>query len=140
MALNKLTSLDKSGSSLKTETEDTVTPDTKKRSISSASSDDKNIKEKQPKEILFRKKLIGDNQSVSSMSVYGAIITTVSPDGECIPRKKKKEKLSKSSITGNKKNQDPENQGKKEKVGSSIYGKKIHVELIPPPNKNKQTT
>ena len=47
MALNKLTSLDKSRSSSRTETEDTVTPDTKKRSISSASSDDKNIKEQQ---------------------------------------------------------------------------------------------
>ena len=90
MALNKLTSLDKSRSSSRTETEDTVTPDTKKISISSASSDDKNIKEQQPTEIIFRKKLISDNQSVSSMSVHGAIITTVSPDGERIPREKKR--------------------------------------------------
>ena len=44
MALNKLTSLDKSRSSSRTETEDTVTSDTKTRSISSASLDDKNIK------------------------------------------------------------------------------------------------
>ena len=49
MALNKLTSLDKSGSSSRTETEDTLTPDTKTRSITSASLDDKNIKEQQPK-------------------------------------------------------------------------------------------
>ena len=44
MELNKLTSLDKSGYSSRTKTEDTVTPDTKTRSISSASLDDKNIK------------------------------------------------------------------------------------------------
>ena len=55
MALNKLTSLDKSRSSQRTETEDTVTLDTKKVSISSASSDDKNNKEQQPTEIRFRK-------------------------------------------------------------------------------------
>ena len=47
MALNKLTLLDKSRSSLKkTETEDTVKLDTKKGSMSSASSYYKNIKEK----------------------------------------------------------------------------------------------
>ena len=87
MALDKLTSLDKSRSYSRTETEDTVTPDTKKRSISSASSDDKNIKEQQPTEIRFRKnKLISDNQSVSSMSIHGASITTVSPDRERTPR------------------------------------------------------
>ena len=44
MALNKLTSLDKSRYSSRTETEDTVTPETKTRSISSASLYDKNIK------------------------------------------------------------------------------------------------
>ena len=44
MALNKLTSLDKSRSPSITKTEDTVTLDTRKISISSASSDDKNIK------------------------------------------------------------------------------------------------
>ena len=44
MGLNKLTSLDKSRSASITETEDTATPDTKKISIPSASSDDKNIK------------------------------------------------------------------------------------------------
>ena len=44
MALNKLTSLDRSRSSSRTETEDTKT-----RSISSASLYDKNIKEQQPK-------------------------------------------------------------------------------------------
>ena len=69
--------------------------------MSSASSDDKNIKEQQPTEISFRKnKLINDNQSVSSMSVHGAIIKTVSPDGERIPKKRKK-KRSKISITWN---------------------------------------
>ena len=48
MALNKLASLDKSGSSSRTETEDTVILETKTISISSASLDDKNIKEQQP--------------------------------------------------------------------------------------------
>ena len=43
-ALNKLTSLDKSRSSSITETEDTVIPETKTGSISSANLDDKNIK------------------------------------------------------------------------------------------------
>ena len=55
MALNKLTSLDKSRSSSRTEKEDTVTLYIKKISISSDSSDDKNIKEKQPTERMFRK-------------------------------------------------------------------------------------
>ena len=45
MASNKLTSLDKARYSSRNETEDTLTLDTKKRSILSASSDDKNIKE-----------------------------------------------------------------------------------------------
>ena len=44
MALNKLFSLDKSRFSSKTETEDTVKQDTKNRLMSSASSDDKNMK------------------------------------------------------------------------------------------------
>ena len=49
MALNKLISLDNSMSSSGTETEDTVIPETKTGSISSASLDDKNAKEQQPK-------------------------------------------------------------------------------------------
>ena len=62
MALNKLTSFDKSRSSSRTETEDTVTLDTKNISISSVSSYDKNIKEQQPTEIRFiKKKLISEN-------------------------------------------------------------------------------
>ena len=52
--MNKLTSLDKSRSYSRTETEDTVTQDTRKRSISSASSNDIFIKEQQPTEIMFR--------------------------------------------------------------------------------------
>ena len=57
MALNKLTLLDKSRSSSKTETEDTEKLDTKNISMSSASSHDKNIKEQQPTVITTRKKL-----------------------------------------------------------------------------------
>ena len=50
--------------------------------MSSASSDDKNIKEQQPTVITIRKeKLISDSRGLSSMSVRGEIITTVSPDG-----------------------------------------------------------
>ena len=49
MAFNKLTSLDKWRSSSRTETEEKVIPETKTISISSASLDDKNIKEQQPK-------------------------------------------------------------------------------------------
>ena len=54
MALNKLTSLDKSKSSSITETEDTVKPKNKTKSISSASLDDKDTKEQQPKIIMIR--------------------------------------------------------------------------------------
>ena len=61
MALNKLNSLDKSRSYSKTDTEDTVTLETKKRSMSSASSDDENIKEQQPKKNLYKNKLLSDN-------------------------------------------------------------------------------
>ena len=55
MALNKLPSLDKSRFSSKTETENTVKPDTNKISISSASSDDIKNKNKQPKIITIKK-------------------------------------------------------------------------------------
>ena len=54
------------------------------------------------------------------MSVHGESITTLLPDGERIPRKKGKKKLSEISITGNKITQEPDNQSKKSKVGSSI--------------------
>ena len=49
-----------------------------------------------------------------------------------------KNKPSEISITGNKITQEPDNQSKKAKVGSSIDEKKIHVELTPPPNTNKR--
>ena len=88
MAWNKSSSLDKSRCSSITETEDTVKPLDKRRSISSASLDDKQTKKQQPKEIKFRNdKLRSDNPSVSSMSVNEASITTVSPDKDSIPRK-----------------------------------------------------
>ena len=68
--MNKLSSLDKSRSSSRTETLDTIKPLNKTRSISPASLDDKDIKKKQPKEIKFRNdKLRSDTTSVSSMSV-----------------------------------------------------------------------
>ena len=71
--------------------------------MSSASSDDTNIKEQQPIVVTIReKKSISDNQSHSSMSVHGGSITNVSPNRERIPRKKGGKKLSEISITGNK--------------------------------------
>ena len=125
MKLNKLTSLYKSRSSSITETDDTVIPQTKTISISSSSLDDKNTKEQQPKEIMIRNnKLISDNQFFSSMSVHGGSTTNKSPEGDCIPRKNKKKKLSEISITGNKITQEPDNQSKRAKVDSSIDEKK----------------
>ena len=47
-------------------------------------------------------------------------------------------KKSEISITENKITQDLDNQSKKAKVGSSIDETKIHVEVTPPPNTNKQ--
>ena len=88
--------MDKSRSSSRTETEDTVKPQNKTRSISSSSLDDKYTKEQQPKEIIIRNnKLISDNWSVSSMFVHVASITNVSPDRERIPRKNKKRNFKK---------------------------------------------
>ena len=51
---------------------------------------------------------------------------------------RRKKKPSEISTTGNKIIQEPENQSKKAKVGSSIDDTKINVELTPPPNTNKQ--
>ena len=91
ISLNKLSSLDKSKSYSIIETEDTVKPQNKKKSISSASLDYKYTKEQQPKEIsIINYKLISYNRSVSSMSVHGASITTALLDIDCIPRKYKK--------------------------------------------------
>ena len=63
---------------------------------------------------------------------------TVSLDGDRIPRKKGKKKLSETSITGNKITQDQDNISKEAKVGSIIEGKKIPSILTPPPYKNKK--
>ena len=85
----------------------------------------------QPKEISTKtNKLARYNRSVLSVSV--------SLDGERIPRKKKKKKLSETSITGNKITQDPDNMSKEAKVGINIDGTKIPSILKPPPYKNNQ--
>ena len=55
MELNKLTSLDKSRYSSINETEEKVKPQNKTISISSASLDDNDTKEQQPKEIMIYK-------------------------------------------------------------------------------------
>ena len=94
MIQNKVPSLDKSGSTSKTETEHTVKLDTKKRSLPLASSDDKNMEEQKPTNMTIKtNKSAHDDRSYSSMSA--------SQDGGCIPRKKKKNKLSETLITGN---------------------------------------
>ena len=88
MALDKLSSLENSSSSTTTETYDIVNLLNKTRSISSAILSDKDTKNQQPKEIKFRNdKLRSDTPSVSSMSVHGASITTVSPEKDRIPCK-----------------------------------------------------
>ena len=59
--------------------------------MSSASSYDKNMKEQQPIVITIKtKKLARDHRSLSSVSVLGESITTVSPDRDRILRKKEK--------------------------------------------------
>ena len=72
------------------------------------------------------------------MSILGASITTVSLDRDCIPMKKKKNKISEISITGNEITQDPDNMSKEPKVGSSIDGTKFPSILTPTPYKNKK--
>ena len=72
------------------------------------------------------------------MSVLGETIMNVSPNVDCILRKKGKKKLSEIIITDNKITQYPDNQRNKSKLGSSIDGTKFHVELTPPPNTNNQ--
>ena len=88
--------------------------------------------------MIINNKLISDNRSVSSMSVHGGSTTTISPDGDCIPRKNFKNKLSEISITGNKITQEPDNPGKKVKVDSRIDETKPNLKLTPPPYKNKK--
>ena len=69
--------------------------------MSSSSSDDKNMKEQQPKVITIKKHTLArDNQSLSSVSVLEASITTVLPDGDRIPRKKKNKKIQKFQSQG----------------------------------------
>ena len=68
-----------------------------------------------------------DDKSYSSMSV--------SLDIGHIPRKKQKNKVSETSITGNKITQDQDDTNKESKVGSSIEGKKkTSVCVIPHPS------
>ena len=66
--------------------------------------------------ITIKNKLTRDNRSLSSVSVLGGSITTASPDGDRIPRKRVKKILSEISITGNKITQYPDNLSKKKWV------------------------
>ena len=62
----------------------------------------------------------------------------------CITRRRpyyeeeEKNKLSETSITGNKITQDQDNKSKEAKLGSSIEGTKLSSILTPPPYKNKK--
>ena len=88
MALNKLPPLDKSGSSSKTETKNTVKLQTKKRSLPLAILYDKNMEEQEPTEMTIKtNKSASDDQNCSTM--------TVALDGDSIPRKNKKETIRK---------------------------------------------
>ena len=54
MSLNKLPSLDKDRSSSKTETENTLNIDTKRRSLPLASSNEKNMEKQEPQVITIK--------------------------------------------------------------------------------------
>ena len=59
------------------------------------------MKEQLPTVItIIKNKITRDNRSISSMSVHGSSITNVSPDGERIPRKKKKRNFHKFKSQG----------------------------------------
>ena len=68
----------------------------------------------------------------------GCSTMNVSLDGDRISRKKKKEKLSETSITGNKIAHDQYNISKEAKFDSSIKGTKTPSILTPPPYANKK--
>ena len=109
-------SLDKSGFASKTETEQTEKQDSKKRSVQLSSSNDKIFSEQDPKDMRIKiPKTTHDDKSYSSMSL--------SLDLGPIPRKKNN-KVSETSITGNKLTQDPDDTNKEAKVCSSIEGEK----------------
>ena len=63
--------------------------------------------------MIRNKKLISDNRSLSSMSVHGASITTLSPYRDHIPRKNNNKKLSEILIIENEITQEPDNTSKK---------------------------
>ena len=87
MAQNKAPSLDKSGSSSKTETEHTEKLDTKKRYLPLASSYDKKIAGQEPKEMMIKtNKSAHDEQSCS--------IVSESQDLGRIPKNNKRKKES----------------------------------------------
>ena len=93
MAHNKVPSLDKSASDLKTETEHTEKLDTKKRSLPLASSEDKKTTGQEPKDTTIKiNKSAHDDKSCTSMSA--------SQDLGRIPRKNKKRKYQKLQSQG----------------------------------------
>ena len=139
MAHNKLPSLDKSGSALKTETNHTEKLDSEKRSVQLSSSDDKKLAGLDPK--YMRIKILKSAHYDKSYPRLSASLYI----GH-IPRKKQKKKVSKTSITGNKVTRDQNYTNKEAKVVSSIEGEKTtsvcvtpHPSVLtPPPYKNKQ--
>ena len=78
---------------------------------------DKITKKQQSKEIKFRNdKLNCDTPSVSSMSLHGASITTLSPE-KLYPSQNKKNKISEILIKGKESIQEPDKPSKKSKSG-----------------------
>ena len=77
------------------------------------------MEEQEPTNMTIRTNTLAhDDQSCSTI--------TASLDCNRIPRKKKKKKLSETSITQNKITQDQDNISKEAKIGISIEGKKFH--------------
>ena len=93
--------MDKSGSGIKTETEQTKKQDIKKISVQLSSSNDNKLREQDPKDMKIKiPKKTRDDKIFSSMSA--------SHDGGPIPRKKKQKKVPEPLFIVNKKTQYPD--------------------------------
>ena len=111
---NKGKPLDKSRSTQRTETEDTVKPVNKSRSISSASLYVKINKIEKPKEIDISK----ENSIISGMSVHGESLSSITPDKRRITRNNKRKKTPDTLIKVKEIIKEPENPSKRTKEDS----------------------
>ena len=103
--------MDKSRSTQITETEDKVKTIHRSTYISSDSFSDKSTRIEKPKEIDIRK----DNTGLSSMSGHGTIVSSESPDKQCITCKNKIRNTSDTSIRGKESIQEPDKPSKRSK-------------------------